>query len=116
MFKPEKDILIHKKSESIAKKVIKKLWENRQEFSPMLEQIVLETFKESLEIISATHTEKAQDIFADPSTLSEYQSYQIGLKFGEIVGRGQSKAVNVLEEYDSQQRVFKQTRFLFAVR
>jgi hypothetical protein len=116
MIKAEKDILIHKKSEQISKKIIKKLWDNRQEFSPMLEQIILETLKDSLEIISVSHTEKAEDIFGDSSILSDYQSYQIGLKFGEIVGRSKTEAVNILMESNEQERIIKQTRFLFVVK
>jgi len=116
MIKAEKDILIHKKSEEISKKVIKKLWDNRQEFSPILEQIIVETLKESLEVVSASHTENFEAVFGDSSILSDYQSYQIGLKFGAIIGTGKTEAVNVLQEFDKEERTIKQTRFIFVVK
>jgi hypothetical protein len=116
MIKAEKDILVHKKSEEISKKVIKKLWDNRQEFSPMLEQIILETLKESLEILSASHKEKNGQLFENREDLKSYQAHQIGRRFAEIIEQGDFPGLNVFEVNSCYSSEREQTRFIFVVK
>jgi len=116
MIKGQIETIIYKKSAKIAHEVIKKLWQNRQEFSPMLEQIVLETLRENLTLIYGSHAQRTDVVDMGLEFFRSYSSTHSSTIIALKLTNPDQEGLNVLEEFDEDARVLKWTKFVIAVK